>query len=111
MTISLTVIIIEATGNIYFVLPLIITLISTKWVGDYFNKGIYDTQIEVSEVPLLSWTENANIRWCNAESIMKRNPVCIRLHDKVSYIIEVLKTCTHNGFPVIDEVNDSPVDQ
>lgn len=38
MTISLTVIIMETTGNISFGLPLIVTLIAAKWTGDFFNE-------------------------------------------------------------------------
>ena len=38
MTISLTVIIIEATGNITFGLPIIVVLMVAKWVGDIFNE-------------------------------------------------------------------------
>jgi chloride channel 7 len=45
MTISLAVILIETTGNIWFALPIILTLTMAKWTGDYFNDGIYDTQI------------------------------------------------------------------
>ena len=46
MTISLAVILIETTGNIWFALPIILALTSAKWMGDYFNEGIYDTQIK-----------------------------------------------------------------
>lgn len=54
MTISLCVILIEATQNIAFGLPLMIVLMIAKWVGDYFTAGIYDVHIDLAEVPLLA---------------------------------------------------------
>lgn len=106
MTISLTVILIESTGNISFALPLIITLISAKWMGDYFNEGIYDIQIAVSKVPMLPWVVDPSLRWKTANQIMSTNPVCIRMQESVSFIVDLLKKNTHNGFPVIDEASD-----
>ena len=37
MTLSLTVIIIECTGDVTFGIPIMLALILAKWVGDFFN--------------------------------------------------------------------------
>lgn len=106
MTISLTVILIESTGNISFALPLIITLISAKWMGDCINEGIYDTLIAISKVPMLPWNVNRDIQLLKASKIMNTPPVCLRLKEKSSYIISVLRTYSYNGFPVVDQVHE-----
>lgn len=105
MTISLSVILIETTGNISFALPLIITLISAKWMGDYFNEGIYDTQIVVAKVPMLPWRVKKSLETYNASRIMNQPPICIKMIEEASYIVNILRTYTYNGFPVVDQVD------
>ncbi|KAG4067704.1 hypothetical protein HA402_005476 [Bradysia odoriphaga] len=104
MTLSLTVILIESTGNISFALPLIITLISAKWMGDYFNEGIYDTNIEVAKVPMLPWYAKKSADGLQIRQIMNSPPVCIQMKESTSRIVHILKTYSYNGFPVVDEI-------
>lgn len=105
MTISLSVILMETTGvETSFFFPLIIALISAKWVGDYFNDGIYDTVIEVNHVPMLPWEPLPQYKGLTAEAILSKPVVCIKLRDRAHYIYKVLQKCNHNGFPVVDDV-------
>ncbi|XP_005191002.3 H(+)/Cl(-) exchange transporter 7 [Musca domestica] len=105
MTISLTVILMETTGiETSFFFPLIITLISAKWVGDYFNEGIYDIQVKVNHVPMLPWEPLPHYMGLKASNIMSSPVVCIKLRDKSKYIYDILNRYKHNGFPVVDDV-------
>jgi len=110
MTLSLTVILIESTGNISFALPLIIKLISAKWMGDYFNEGIYDTNIEVAKVPMLPWYAKKSSDGLQIRQIMNSPPVCIRMKESMSRIVHILKTYSYNGFPVVDEIENEVSD-
>lgn len=105
MTISLSVILIETTGvETVFFFPLIITIICAKWVGDYFNEGIYDIQIHTNHVPILPWEPTHSHLGLTASKIMSSPVVCIKLRDKANYIYDILKKCNHNGFPVVEDV-------
>ncbi|GAB0092589.1 Chloride channel protein [Sergentomyia squamirostris] len=104
MTISLSVILIESTGNISFAFPLIVTLITAKWVGDLFNEGIYDTQISTLwRVPMLPWSLEPSFQNLNAFDIMNHPVVTIKIREKAKFIYDILKNHSFNGFPVVDE--------
>ncbi|XP_020707477.2 H(+)/Cl(-) exchange transporter 7 [Athalia rosae] len=102
MTISLTVILIEATGGISFGLPLIIVLLMAKWVGDFFNEGIYDIHIQMNGVPILPWEPPPLSNNIYASEIMSHPVVTLRTVENVGHIVELLKCVSFNGFPVVD---------
>merc|ERR1719283_330405 len=53
ITISLVVILMETTGEAEFGVPIFVVVMAAKWIGDVFNKGIYDIHIDLRHVPLL----------------------------------------------------------
>ncbi|VDO25234.1 unnamed protein product [Onchocerca flexuosa] len=105
MTISLTAILVEATRDITFGLPIMLVLMVTKWVGDLFNQGLYDAHIELNEVPILGWCAPELSRNILAGHIMRRDVVTMMSKERVARVIEVLCATSHHGFPVIDEIN------
>ncbi|KAK3090640.1 hypothetical protein FSP39_013333 [Pinctada imbricata] len=103
MTISLTVIVMEATGNITFGLPIMIVLMVAKWVGDLFNEGIYDMHIHLQGIPLLGWEPEPVMSNIAAAEVMSHPVTVFRTKESVGRIVEILKHEPHNGFPVVED--------
>ncbi|KAK2167560.1 hypothetical protein LSH36_26g05032 [Paralvinella palmiformis] len=109
MTISLTVILIEATGNISFGLPIMIVLMIAKWVGDIFNEGLYDIHIDLQGVPLLHWEPPPMTSHIPAKEVMSYPVTTLRTTENVGRIVDILKKEGHVGFPIVDNYDpDAP---
>lgn len=102
MTISLTIILIEATGNITFGLPLMITLMTAKWVGEYFCEGFYDLHIQLCGVPLLAWDPPPLSSNVFASEVMSYPVIALPPIVNVSTLVDILSAHSYSGFPVVD---------
>ena len=107
MTLSLCVILLEATGNMALVLPITVVLIVSKSVGDFFNDGIYDTHIHLWGVPILEWEPPPKSDLVEAKSVMSSPPIVFKSTPTIRDVVTVLssKDNHHNGFPVVDSDN------
>ena len=38
-------ILVEITNDVYYLLPIMISIITAKWVGDRFNSALYDAHV------------------------------------------------------------------
>eukprot|EP00750_Incisomonas_marina_P011693 INCI16404.4.p1 GENE.INCI16404.4~~INCI16404.4.p1 ORF type:complete len:1459 (-),score=252.58 INCI16404.4:108-4484(-) len=101
MVISLTVILVEATGNIQITLPVMVVLVTARFVGNRFNEGLYDMYIERMGVPFLEWSPPIWFHSLNARHVMTPRPVCLRSVERAGFILKVLKESTCNAFPVV----------
>uniref|UniRef100_A0A3B3CQJ2 Chloride channel protein n=1 Tax=Oryzias melastigma TaxID=30732 RepID=A0A3B3CQJ2_ORYME len=103
MTLSLTVILVEATGNVTYGLPIMLVLLTAKIVGDYFQEGLYDIHIKLQSVPFLHWEAPATSHWLTAREVMSSPVTCLNRIEKVGTIVDVLSNTStnHNGFPVV----------
>ncbi|CAH0518277.1 unnamed protein product [Peronospora belbahrii] len=101
MTISLTVIILECTGVIEWGLPIMVSLMAARWVGNSFNEGLYDIHIHLNHLPFLEFDPPYYARFLRALNVMSSPPTCVPQIAKVGEIYDVLKNCNHGGFPVI----------
>ena len=75
-------------GNVEYGLPLIVTLFSARWIGNYFNEGIYDLHIHLRHLPFLDWDPPFQGSLLRVKHVMTRNPKCLRTVERAgrSYI-------------------------
>ncbi|KAJ8609537.1 hypothetical protein CTAYLR_006025 [Chrysophaeum taylorii] len=108
MTISLTVILLEATGNVQNLLPLMLALMAARWVGNVFNHGLYDIHIRLKRLPYLE-EEVPHIaaeRAATAAQIMCQNPRVFPPLVRVGEIYDTLRACRHECFPVVSNLDE-----
>ncbi|KAM0934902.1 putative CBS domain, chloride channel, voltage gated, chloride channel, core [Dioscorea sansibarensis] len=105
MTVSLCVIFLELTNNLSLLPITMLVLLISKTVGDGFNPSIYEIILELKGLPFLDakpepWMRNLTVGDLAAA---KPSLVCLQGIEKVSNVVEVLKSTLHNGFPVVDQ--------
>ncbi|XP_049624305.1 H(+)/Cl(-) exchange transporter 7 isoform X2 [Suncus etruscus] len=108
MTLSLTVIMMEATSNVTYGFPIMLVLMTAKIVGDVFIEGLYDMHIQLQSVPFLHWEAPVTSHALTAREVMSTPVTCLRRQEKVGVIVDVLSdtSSNHNGFPVVAPAGD-----
>ena len=104
MTISLTVILLEATGDMQYVLPLMLTLMAARFTGNVFNEGLYDIHIHLKKIPFMEAdvppiAERYEIV---AGQVMSTEVKCLRPVERAGVVYDLLQSCSHGTFPIVD---------
>lgn len=98
-------ILLEATGDMQYVLPLMLTLMTARWVGNVFNEGLYDIYIHGNRLPFLE-DECPSVAKKNdmtASQAMSRRVRCLRPMERAGAVFDTLSACEHDCFPVVDD--------
>lgn len=110
MTVSIVVIMFELTGALNYVLPIMISVMISKWVGDAFGKqGIYESWIEHYNYPFLDNRDDMHVPDVAVAQVMTRVEDLIVLNSTghtIASLDRLLKTYPHRGFPIITNHRD-----
>lgn len=106
MTISLVVILFELTGALSHVLPIMISVMTAKWVGDAMgNDGIYAVWIAMRRYPWLPPVDYRD-KGESAAHVMRSVSDLVVIKDGVTTVKELLaiiKKHEYHGYPVTDK--------
>ncbi|CAG7564696.1 unnamed protein product [Fusarium equiseti] len=112
LTVSIVVIMFELTGALTYVLPIMIAVMISKWVGDAFSRrGIYESWIHFNEYPFLDNSENNDaIPDIPAAQVMTRIEDLVVLTatgHTISSLTTILEMHPYRGFPVISDPREA----
>jgi len=111
MTLSIAVLVLETCGALELTIPLMITIFFAKAVGDWTGTGLYDAYIALKGVPYLpedeiSYEQKMISEKLDVQEIMTSDLVCLPPVTTVGQVVQVLKTCKHSAFPVLEKEMD-----
>lgn len=109
LTVSLTVIMIEITNDVAFLLPIMVSIMVSKWVGDYITHPLYHSQLELKCIPFLDAEpvvyndrhQILNLELFKARDVMQSPVITISPRESVAHLAHLLLETTHGGFPVV----------
>ncbi|KAI1335711.1 chloride channel [Xylariaceae sp. FL0016] len=115
MTVSIVVIMFELTGALTYVLPIMVAVMLSKWVGDAFSRrGIYESWIHASGYPFLDSGDEGGgaqrVPDIPAGQIMTRIEDLVVLTatgHTIASLRRVLASSPHRGFPVVSDPRDA----
>ena len=103
MTVSLCVILLELTNNLSLLPLIMLVLLVSKAVADLTGiLPIYDLHIHIKKIPLLEASAEKYFRHLTASDVKSAKNVSFSRVEKVGFVLDALKSCEHNGFPVVD---------
>ena len=94
----------EAAGNMAYLLPLMVTFGSSRYVGNAINLGMYDMQIMVKDIPILEGSLHSLglLNFHPISELMESKVETLREVERVGRVMWLLNNTKHNGFPVVN---------
>lgn len=111
VTVSIVVIVFELTGALTYVLPIMVAVMISKWVGDAFSRhGIYEAWIHFNEYPFLDNSEEIQIPDVPAAQVITRIEDLVVLTatgHTVASLRRILDAHPYRGFPIVSDPRDA----
>ncbi|KAG0197375.1 hypothetical protein BGX28_009125 [Mortierella sp. GBA30] len=109
MTVSLVIIMFELTGALTYVLPIMIVVMTSKWVGDAFGKeGIFDGIILLCGYPFLDDKEEYKLNTTASQVMTPVEDIVVvtATGNTLDSLDNLLHETHYKGYPVVNSLRD-----
>ncbi|XP_013401688.1 chloride channel protein B [Lingula anatina] len=115
LTMSLTVIMMEITNDIQFLLPIMVSVMTAKWVGDMITHPLYHSLLELKCIPFLADEpvvfddkhDVVNLELYSVADIMTTPVTTLQIHESVGTLARLVLQNPYGGYPVVSSDGDN----
>eukprot|EP00760_Papus_ankaliazontas_P031770 PhM_4_TR5448/c0_g1_i1/m.77757/K05016/CLCN7; chloride channel 7 len=101
LTFSLTVVMLELSGDLHQILHIALSILIAKTVADKFTHSLYHGILDVKCVPFLDWDSQVHkLDVFDAGDLIQPDVVTLQEVVPLRNVVSVLTSTTHNAFPV-----------
>jgi len=102
-TISFTVILIEVSGQLHLILPIMFAMMLGKTVGDRISSlSFYHMNMHLKNYPFIERSATRITRLLVAKQVMSPKVKLFPEMARVKDVVDTLMSCPHSGFPIVD---------
>ena len=109
LTVSLLVIMVEISNDVHSVLPMMLAVMTAKRIADSYTHGLYHAILEMKCVPFLDgvpYHPQHDLDLYQLKDVMTRGVLSIRVLAPASSIRDMLLSCQHQVFAVVNSNNE-----
>ncbi|CAI9742196.1 channel C-like [Octopus vulgaris] len=108
LTKAVTVIMIELTNDVQFLLPIMVAIMVAKWIGDFFTHPHYHSLLELKCIPFLPPEPQVvidkkliNLDLFKVSDVMSQPVIIVKERESVDVLARLLRETQHGGFPIV----------
>jgi chloride channel 7 len=102
MNLSITVILVETTNDLSWLLPILLAVVIAKSTADWFNSSVFDETIKLKGIPFLEYQPSRVLNSFQAQDVMTRKFVSVGVVLKAEELLAVLENTDQYSLPVVD---------
>lgn len=106
MTMSICVIMVELSGELHYLLPIMVAIVMSKAIADWLCEPLFHQMLHLDSVPYLPMHLPKEFEQLTAEDVMKADVVTLRVRETTTNILKALRNTTHHAFPVLGPEED-----
>ncbi|KAF2077625.1 hypothetical protein CYY_001088 [Polysphondylium violaceum] len=99
---SPSIFVLELTGQLSLLIPVLVCSITATAVGNFFNRPLFDIALKIQGLPFLSSYRSEKVYTMTAKQVMKKDINYLSMSSTVNEIKDFLEKFKHTFIPIVD---------